>query len=108
MPRIAVPLDNNNGLESIVAFRFARAAFFAIVDYENQQIISLNIYNNQYAMGGRGVGITVAQWLASMGVHAVLAPEIGPNALRALQSFGIRIIRVNPGIPLKQALEYYR
>ncbi len=108
MPRIAVPLDSNNGLESSVAYRFARAPFFGVIEYKNNQIISLNIYNNPHSMDRGGVGIAVSQWLASMGINVVLAPEIGPNAFNALQSFGIQIIRVPPGIPLRQALEYYR
>lgn len=107
MPIIAVPLDNNNGLDSTVAFRFARAPFFAIIEYENKTIGNISIYNNPH-MGGRGgVGIATSQWLASMGVQVVLTPQVGPNAMSALQSFGIQIISVQPGIPLKQALEMY-
>ena len=107
MVRIAVPLDNNNGLDSIVSFRLGRAPFFAIVDLEGGEIRNLNIYANPNAGGMRGVGIATAQWLASMGVRIVLASKVGPNAMQALQALGIQIMNVAPGIPLRQALSSY-
>ncbi len=102
--KVAVAIEFNNGENSPVASRFARAPFFAIVDVENKQIRSLNIVNNPHAFGRGGVGVAVAQWLASMGVQVAIGPSFGPNATYALQSLGIRIVMVPPGTPLKVAV----
>ncbi len=103
MVKIAVAVEANNGWDSPVAYRFARAPFFAIIDIQPGRT-NLQIIPNPHAMGGRGVGPLVAQWLAGMGVQVIIAPHIGPNASAALSSLGIQIKISPPGTPLKQAL----
>lgn len=102
--RIAISVDNNLGINSPVAYRFARAPFFAIVDVENGQIKNIQIIQNSNAMARGGAGPAVAQWLASMGVNAVIASRIGPNAAMALSSLGIQMRSSAPGTPVRQAL----
>jgi len=103
MVKIAVPIDSNNGWDSPLAYRFARAPFIAIIDISNSGA-NLQILPNQYAMGRGGVGPAVVQWLASMGVNIVIASSIGPNASAALSGFNIRVLNAPPGTPLRQVL----
>ncbi|MEX0568663.1 MAG: NifB/NifX family molybdenum-iron cluster-binding protein [Candidatus Njordarchaeota archaeon] len=102
--RIAISVDNNLGENSPVAYRFARAPFFAIVDVENGQIKNIQIIQNPNVMARGGAGPAVAQWLASMGVNVVIASRIGPNAAMALSSMGIQMRSSTPGTPVRQAL----
>lgn len=99
--KVAVAIEMNNGWNSPVAYRFARAPFFAIIDYSTS---TLQIVQNQHAFGRGGIGPLVAQWLANMGVNVVIAPQVGPNASAALASFGIQVRIVPPGTPLREAL----
>jgi len=101
MVKVAISLEMNRGWDSPVAYRFARAPFFAIVDTDTGD---LQIFPNQYGGGRGGVGPLVAQWLANLGVQVVIAPHVGPNASAALASFGIQIKISPPGTPLRQAL----
>ncbi len=101
--RVAVAIEMNNGWNSPIAYRFARAPFFAIIDY-NGPTPTLQIIQNPHAFGRGGIGPLVAQWLASMGVNVVIGPQVGPNASAALASFGIQVRLAPPGTPLRDAL----
>lgn len=101
MMKIAAAVEENLGLDSPIAFRFARAPYFVIYDTETG---SLEFISNPYSMQGRGVGPAVAQMLASKGVKKVIAPSVGPNAQSALSYLGIEIVIVPSGTPLRQAL----
>ncbi|MGQ4891425.1 MAG: NifB/NifX family molybdenum-iron cluster-binding protein [Candidatus Njordarchaeia archaeon] len=100
--KVAVAIEFNNREESPVATRFARTPLFAIVDVENKQIQSLNILSNPHVFGRGGLGVVVAQWLTSMGVQVAIGPSFCPNTAYALQSLGIEIVMVPPGIPLNR------
>ena len=104
MVLVAIPVENNNGENSIVAARFARAPYIALIDVDKGTIRSLNIIQNPHMYGRGGVGIVVSQWLASQGVQVVIAPMVGPNATNVLQSMGVRIINVPPGITIREAI----
>lgn len=104
MVKIAVAIEYNNGWDSPVAYRFARAPFFAIIDTSAPGSMNLQIVPNPHGAGARGVGPLVAQWLAGMGIQVVIAPHVGPNAAAALSSFGIQVRISPPGTPLRQAL----
>lgn len=101
--KVAVAIEMNNGWNSPVAYRFARAPFFAIIDYSTPTP-NLQIIQNPHAFGRGGIGPMVAQWLASMGVNLVIVPTVGPNASAALASFGIQVRIVPPGTSLRDAL----
>jgi predicted Fe-Mo cluster-binding NifX family protein len=67
--------------------RFGRCSFFALVDTgENRWEFIPN-----RAAGGGGAGIQAAQELAGKGVGAVIAGQVGPNAMAVLKAAGIAV-----------------
>ncbi len=102
---VAVPTDDPNGLDALVSANFARAPFITIVDTET---LSARSHPNQYAQGGGGIGPAVAQWIAGLGVNAVIAPSVGPNALGTLTSAGISVYSCPPGVRVRDAIEMLR
>lgn len=102
---VAIPTDDPNGLDALVSVNFARAPFITVVDTET---LSAKSYPNQYAQGGGGIGPAVAQWVASLGVSAVVAPSVGPNALGALTSAGITVYSCPPGLRVRDVVEMLR
>ena len=79
------------GLEAEVDPQFGRAAYFLVVDPATMEV---KPFENPFADAGHGAGIQSAQWVAGQGVSAVLTGEVGPNALKVLESAGIRVISV--------------
>ena len=103
--RIAIP-TNGGGVEDTVAPVFARAPAFLIVDVdENGNITSSKIIQNGAAMAGGGAGPMAVQTLINEGVEAIIAPQVGPNALGAIQAAGIRLYQVAPGTPVEEAIK---
>lgn len=103
--RIAIP-TNGGGLEDTVAPVFARAPAFLIADVdENGNITNSKVIQNGTAMAGGGAGPMAVQTLINEGVEAVIAPQVGPNALGAIQAAGIKLYQVSPGTPVEEAIK---
>ncbi len=103
--RIAVP-TNGGGLNDTVAPVFARAPAFYIADVdENGNVINEKVIQNGAAMAGGGAGPMAVQTLINEGVEAIIAPQVGPNALGAIQAAGIRLYQVAPGTPVEEAIK---
>jgi len=103
--RIAIPSSNGGGLEDTVAPVFARAPVFTIVDVENNEIRNVRTLQNQAAYAGGGAGPMAAQMLINEGVDTVIAAQVGPNAIGAIQAAGIRYYTFPAGTPIKEAVE---
>ncbi|ASJ09450.1 dinitrogenase iron-molybdenum cofactor [Thermococcus siculi] len=103
--RIAVP-TNGGGLNDTVAPVFARAPAFYIADVdENGNVTNEKVIQNGAAMAGGGAGPMAVQTLINEGVEAIIAPQVGPNALGAIQAAGIRLYQVAPGTPVEEAIK---
>ncbi|USS40517.1 NifB/NifX family molybdenum-iron cluster-binding protein [Thermococcus aggregans] len=103
--KIAIP-TNGGGLEDTVAPVFARAPTFLIVDVDEKgNIINSKVIQNSAAMAGGGAGSMAVQTLINEGVEAIVAPQVGPNALGAIQAAGIKLYQVAPGTPVKEAIK---
>ncbi|AFL95981.1 putative dinitrogenase iron-molybdenum cofactor biosynthesis protein 2 [Thermococcus cleftensis] len=103
--RIAIP-TNGGGLEDTVAPVFARAPAFLIADVdENGNVTNSKVIQNGAAMAGGGAGPMAVQTLINEGVEAIIAPQVGPNALGALQAAGIKLYQVAPGTPVEEAIK---
>ncbi|NJE47563.1 dinitrogenase iron-molybdenum cofactor [Thermococcus sp. GR7] len=103
--RIAIP-TNGGGLEDTVAPVFARAPAFVIVEVDEKgNVTNSKVIQNGAAMAGGGAGPFAIQTLINEGVEAVIAPQVGPNALGALQAAGIRLYQIAPGTPVEEAIK---
>ena len=103
--RIAIP-TNGGGFNDSVAPVFARAPAFYIADIdENGNVVSEKVVQNPASTAGGGAGPMAVQALINEGVEAIVAPQVGPNALGALQAAGIKLYQVNPGTPVRNAVE---
>ena len=103
--RIAVP-TNGGGLNDTVAPVFARAPAFYIADVdENGNVINEKVIQNPASTAGGGAGPMAVQTLINEGVEVVIAPQVGPNALGAIQAAGIRLYQVAPGTPVEEAIK---
>ncbi|USS40522.1 dinitrogenase iron-molybdenum cofactor [Thermococcus aggregans] len=103
--KIAVPSSKSGGLEDTVAAVFARAPVFTIIDVENEEIKNVKVIQNQAMNVPSGAGPMVVQMLIKEGVNAVITPQLGPNAMEALQAAGIKVYTFPPGTPIKEAVE---
>lgn len=81
-------------IDSSMDNRFARADWFVIVDTESNNTYALR---NSHKKGGHGVGQLVAQVVVDENVDMVVAPQVGPKAMSALKSAGVKVITGKSG-----------
>ena len=87
--KIAVT-SRGDELTSEVDARFGRAAKFVVVDTETNEVTVVD--NTQNVNAAQGAGIQAAQNVAETKAEVVLTGHCGPNAFRALNAAGIKII----------------
>ncbi|MEW5933713.1 MAG: NifB/NifX family molybdenum-iron cluster-binding protein [Bacillota bacterium] len=81
-------------LDSPVDMRFGRAPFFLVVDSET---LDYEVIANPAVQAPGGAGIQTAQLLARSGVGAVVAGNVGPNAMSALRAAGVEVYAARGG-----------
>ena len=91
-------------LDSQVDPRFGRAAYILIVDTGNLSVDALDNSANVNAF--KGAGIQAAAMLGDSGAHALLTGFCGPNAFKALQAAGIKVVNNVTGT-VKDAVQMF-
>jgi len=89
--KVAVPVEEDRGLESPIDEHFGHAPYFAIAELDGGEVKRLEILENPYA-AEHGPG-QVPGWLAEMGVEVLVARGMGWRALEFFESYGIRVYR---------------
>ncbi len=103
--RVAVP-TNGGGRNDTVAPVFARAPAFYIAEVDEKgNVINEKVIQNGATMAGGGAGPIAVQTLINEGVEAIIAPQVGPNALGAIQAAGMKLYQVAPGTPVEEAIK---
>ena len=90
-------------LEDAVDPRFGRAQGFVITDAdaENFQYVD-NRKNLELA---QGAGIQTAQFIADQQVNVVVSGHFGPKAAQVLEQAGIRMVTVQDGATVRDAVK---
>ncbi len=92
--RIAIPVEDERGLEARVAEHFGRAPFFAVVDLdENGEILSTKTEANKGEHHG-GTGHPHENLLA-LKPDVIVACGMGPGGLTSFQNAGVTVLKAN-------------
>ncbi|MFO7797996.1 MAG: cation diffusion facilitator family transporter [Promethearchaeati archaeon] len=69
--KVAIPLENNNGLESKIHEKYGEAPYFALIELEEQKLSKLEVLTNKFAEKEKRKGILVSDWLSSQNIDKV-------------------------------------
>ncbi len=94
-------MSDGQTLDAPVSGFFARAPYYLIVDTDT---LSFDATMNPAVGAAGGAGVQAAQFAASKGVEAVIAGNVGPNALGALRASNIPVYAA-PAMTVRQAVE---
>ncbi len=81
--------SKGDSLDSPVDEQFGRAAYFLIVDTEDDSFEVIDNAANVNAWGGAGV--QAAQSVAEKGVEWILTGSVGPRAYSVMEAAGVKI-----------------
>ena len=102
--RIAVSVETNNELESVIAHHFGRCPFFAIVDLEGRDVKTVQVIDNPF-YNGHQPG-QVPGFINEQKANVMLSGGMGGRAIEFFQQFGIETATGADGT-VRQALEKY-
>lgn len=86
--KIAVSVENNNGLDSVVAHHFGRCPFFAVVDVEGTDVKAVVVIANPY-FGAHQPG-QVPDFIHQQKADVMLSGGMGGRAIQFFEQFGIQ------------------
>ena len=102
--RVAVSVDDNNGLDSVVSPHFGRCPYYVLVDLEGQEVKQVNaVANPNYGQHAPG---TVPTFIQDQGADVMLAGGMGRRAIALFQQYGIQAATGAAG-SVRHALEQY-
>jgi len=81
--------------------RFGRCPYFLLINTENQK---LKVLKNTASRASRGVGISAAQLIVDQNVQAIMAGNFGPNAIRVLQTSGLKLFTAGSQTTVEKAI----
>jgi len=87
--RIAISLETNDGLDSMVAQHFGRCPYFALVDVDGNQIQTTEVIDNPY-LSGHQVG-EVPQFIHEQKANVMISGGMGGRAIQFFEQFGIQV-----------------
>ena len=102
--KIAVTSKGPN-LDSEIDPRFGRAPVVLIVDTHTLEFEALDNMTNVNAF--KGAGIQAASMVSQKGAEVLLTGHCGPNAFRALQAAGVKVVNDASGT-VRKAVEAFK
>jgi predicted Fe-Mo cluster-binding NifX family protein len=102
--KIAVSVENNDGLESIVAHHFGRCPFFALIDVEGTEVKAVEVIANPY-YGAHQPG-QVPGFIHQQKADVMLSGGMGGRAIQFFEQFRIKTATGATGT-VKSAIESY-
>ena len=102
--RIAISVETNNELESIVAHHFGRCPYFAIIDLEDRDVKTVQVIDNPF-YNGHQPG-QVPGFIKEQNANVMLSGGMGGRAIDFFRQFGIETATGADGT-VRQSLERY-
>jgi predicted Fe-Mo cluster-binding NifX family protein len=104
--RIALSVENDNGLESHIAQHFGRSPFFAFVDLEGEQVKSIEVIANPF-VGGHRHG-QVPTFINDQSANVMISGGMGRGAVNFFDSFGIETATGAEGTVEQTLARYFK
>lgn len=102
MIRLAIPIENNAGLQSIIAQHFGRAPTYAVVT-ENKELL-ITIENKSEHFGGTG---KPPELLKDRNIDILLCGGLGPKAIKQFERYGIEVFVGAKGT-IEETIDLYK
>jgi predicted Fe-Mo cluster-binding NifX family protein len=102
--RIAIPIKEDKGMDSPAVLHFGSAPYFAFIEVEEGQIVSLNVRENEGARLSHKKGIQAANLLVEEKVDIVLAGSLGEGPFHVLGDNLIQIYSLPKSVEIREAI----
>jgi predicted Fe-Mo cluster-binding NifX family protein len=105
--RVAIPIQEDRGLESIVSFHFGNAPYFILLDIDREQIKTWTVKPNLGARLDRKRGITIADFLVKEKIDTMLVNELGEAPFHVLRDSSVELYRLSTDSNVIEAIKAF-
>jgi cation diffusion facilitator family transporter len=102
--RIAVPILEDKGLDSLATLHFGNAPYFAFLDVEEGQTVGFYVKENEGAKMSHKKGIQAAYLLVEEKVDVVLAVSLGEGPFHVLGDNLIQVYYLPKSVKIQEAV----
>jgi cation diffusion facilitator family transporter len=102
--KIAIPILEDKGMDSSATLHFGSAPYFAFLEVQEAQIVSLHVKENEGAKLSHKKGIQAAHLLVEEKVDVVLAGSLGEGPFHVLGDNLIQIYRLPKSVEIREAI----
>jgi predicted Fe-Mo cluster-binding NifX family protein len=100
--KVAIPVENDLGLDSLISGHFGHSPGFMIADISNGEVEKAKVVLN----AGHSSCAEPVQMLAQNGVTVLIARGMGMRPLMHSQNMGIRVV-ISQGNTVRDVIENY-
>jgi predicted Fe-Mo cluster-binding NifX family protein len=104
MMRIAISIQTNEELDSVVANHFGRCPYFALVNLEGHELQTIEVIDNPY-YAGHQVG-QIPAFIHEQKANVMLSGGMGGRAIQFFKQYGIEVATGAAGT-VRTTLESY-
>jgi predicted Fe-Mo cluster-binding NifX family protein len=105
--RIAIPVEQNEGLDSKISPHFGKSPYFILIDLTENRPTSWSVVENPGEKTDKKKGIEAAHLLIEHKADVVLANEVGEGPYHVLRDSSIRILELDAKSEIKQVLDAF-
>jgi cation diffusion facilitator family transporter len=102
--RIAIPIVEDKGLDSLAGLHFGSAHYFAFIDVEGKQILGFQVKVNEGAKLSHKKGIEASHLLVEEKVDIVLAGSLGEGPFHLLGDNLVQIFHLPKSVEVREAI----
>jgi cation diffusion facilitator family transporter len=102
--RIAIPIVEDKGLDSLAGLHFGSAPYFAFIDVEGKQILGFQVKVNEGAKLSHKKGIEASHLLVEEKVDIVLAGSLGEGPFHLLGDNLVQIFHLPKSVEVREAI----
>ncbi len=82
--KIAVPLENNQGFDSIITNDFGKSPYFGLLEFKDGDMLKFEIIVNKFAHEEKRKGLLISEWLVSYKIDKLYVKKLlnkGPSLI---------------------------
>ena len=103
--KLAIPTNGKKGMKDTVSEVLGRAKTFTIIEIKESSVDNVKVLENPALSYKHGAGPIVVKMLIDKGVNMIAAREFGPGAYALLDQHNVKMLEVNSGITVTEAIK---
>jgi cation diffusion facilitator family transporter len=105
--RIAIPVEEDKGLDSRVSYHFGKSPYFVLIDLREDGLRSWFVVENRGARIERKRGIEAARLLVQHNVDVLVAREVGEGPYHVLRDSSVQLFDLGEESELEHVLDAF-